>query len=161
MIPAQYETKTERVKVKDARKYWKSGKGPITRVDQVTGEILCLVEEPAEYRTVTKQVLITPEKPVYTTLPAQFDTVTKRNMIEAERWEWQRILCETNLSNSAIRNIQGALNQKGYAVNIDGVLGQSTLNAINSYQLTHGLASRGITYETLTHMGVSLAGMGV
>ena len=161
MIPAQYEVKTERVKVKDARKYWKSGKGPITRVDQVTGEILCLVEEPAEYRTITKQVLISPEKPVYQTVPAKFDTVTKRNMIQAERWEWQRILCETNLSSDAILKIQGALSQKGYPVNVEGVLGQDTLRAIDSYQLTHGLASRGITHETLSHMGVSLVGMGV
>ena len=158
IIPAKYEVKTERIKVKEARTYWKAGHGPITKKDEVTGEILCLVEEPAEYRTIEKRVLISPEKPVYKTVPAQFDSITTKNIVQDESWEWRRILCETNLSGSAVRDIQNALNKKGYRVAVDGRLGNETLNAINKYQLKHGLASRGITYETLKHMGVSLAG---
>lgn len=158
IIPARYETKTERVKVREARKYWKSGHGPITKVNEVTGEILCLVEEPAEYRTIEKRVLVAPEQPKYKMIPAKFDTVTRENIIQAERWEWRRILCQTNLSSAAIMQIQRGLNAKGSNIAVDGRLGNDTLNAINRYQLKHGLASRGITYETLNHMGVALTG---
>lgn len=158
IIPARYETKTERIKVKEARQYWKSGHGPITKVNEVTGEILCLVEEPAEYKTVEKRILIEEEKPQYKIIPAQFDTITKKNIIKAERWEWRRILCETNLSTNAVASIQRALAKKGYNIVIDGRLGNETMRAINSYQLKNGLASRGITYETLDHLGVVLAG---
>jgi len=160
IIPAKYETKTERIKVKEARQYWKAGTGPITKKNEVTGEILCLVEEPAEYRTIEKRVLISPEKPVYKTLPAQYDTITKKNIIKSESWEWRRILCETNLSSNAVSRIQRALNTKGYNIAVDGVLGQDTLSAVNRYQLKNGLASRGLTYETLSHLGVSLSALG-
>lgn len=158
IIPARYETTTERIKVKEARQYWKAGTGPITKKNEVTGEILCLVEEPAEYKTIEKRVLVSPEQPQYKMVPAQYDTITKQNIVKAESWEWRRILCETNLSNQAITEIQRALNSKGYNIKVDGKLGDSTMSAINSYQLKNGLASRGITYETLSHMGVSLAG---
>ena len=158
IIPARYETKTERVKVREARKYWKSGHGPITKVNEVTGEILCLVEEPAEYKTIEKRVLVAPEQPKYKMVPAKFDTVTREKIVQAERWEWRRILCQTNLSDSAIMKIQRALNAKGSNVAVDGRLGNDTLNAINRYQLKNGLASRGITYETLSHLGVALTG---
>lgn len=158
IVPAQYETQTERVMVKDARTYWKAGKGPISKVNEVTGEILCLVEEPAEYKNIEKRVLIAPERPEYKMVPAKFENVSKTNIITAESWEWRRILCETNLSTEAITSIQRALNTKGYNLNIDGRLGESTMTAINNYQTKNSLASRGITYETLDHLGVSLAG---
>ena len=158
IIPAKYQTTTERVKVKEARQFWKAGKGPITKKDEVTGEILCLVEEPAEYKIIEKRVLVSPEKPEYKMVPARFETVTKQNIIKAESWEWRRILCETNLSSTAITQIQRALNMKGYNVAPDGKLGSATMDAINNYQLKNSLASRGITYETLDHMGVTLTG---
>jgi len=54
VVPAKYDTKTERVKVRDAYTTWKKGTGPISRLDATTGEILCLVEVPAEYREVSR-----------------------------------------------------------------------------------------------------------
>lgn len=36
------------------------GRGPVEKLDQATGEIMCLVEVPAEYRTVTKRVQVSP-----------------------------------------------------------------------------------------------------
>ena len=158
IIPARYQTTTERIKIKEARQYWKAGHGPITKKDQVTGEILCLVEEPAEYKTIEKRVLVTPEKPEFKTVPAKYETITRKNTIESERWEWRRILCETNLGSESVTQIQRALRSKGYNLAVDGRLGQDTLSAINSYQLKNGLASRGITYETLSHLGVRLRG---
>jgi hypothetical protein len=158
IIPAKYEVQTERVLVKEARQYWKAGQGPITRKDEVTGEIMCLVEEPAVYKTIEKRVLIEPEKPEYTTVPAQFETVTKTNVIKPESWEWRRILCETNMGPNSIERIQSALRSKGYDIAVDGQMGSETMNALNSYQIKNGLATKGITYETLNHLGVRLMG---
>ena len=158
IIPAKYEVQTERVLVKEARQYWKAGQGPITRKDEVTGEIMCLVEEPAVYKTIEKRVLIEPEKPEYTTVPAQFETVTKTNVIKPESWEWRRILCETNMGPNSIERIQSALRSKGYDIAVDGQMGSETMNALNSYQIKNGLATKGITYETLNHLGVQLMG---
>lgn len=158
IIPARYEVKTERVMVKEARQYWKAGHGPITKKDEVTGEIMCLVEEPAQYKTVEKRVLVEEEKPEYKMIPAQFETVSKTNVIQPERWEWRRILCETNMGPNSVMRIQQALKTKGHNIKIDGKLGNETMGALMTYQRNNGLATRGITYETLEHLGVQLIG---
>ncbi len=159
IIPARYSVETERVQIKEARQYWKQGHGPVSRANQVTGEIMCLVEEPAQYKTIERRVLVEAEKPEYKLVPAQFETISKTEVIQSERWEWRRILCETNMGTQSIVRIQQALKAKGYNVVTDGRLGAQTMSAVNSYQLKNGLASRGITYETLSHLGVSLMGM--
>jgi len=56
-IPAQYETETNRVLEKAAHTTWKRGDGfrsssLQTRIDNGTGEVMCLVEVPATYKTV-------------------------------------------------------------------------------------------------------------
>lgn len=158
IIPAQYRVETEQILVKPARQYWKAGHGPITKKDEVTGEIMCLVEEPAEYKTIEKRILVEPEKPQYKTVPAQFETVTTKEVVQGERWEWRRILCETNMGSDSILRIQQALRAKGYNLVIDGRLGDETLKALSDYQTKNGLATRGITYETLESLGVQLIG---
>ena len=80
--PAVYETQSEQMLVRPAYTTWKKGTGPIQRIDQATGEIMCLVEVPAEYRTVTKQVVVTPAKTRTVEVPAEYRTVSKRVMVE-------------------------------------------------------------------------------
>ena len=82
VIPARYETKTERVKVRDGYTTWKKGTGPITRLDATTGEILCLVEVPAEYRNVERQVLVSPARTEKVRVPAKTRTVERRVVTE-------------------------------------------------------------------------------
>lgn len=77
-VPPVYETVTERVLDKPAHTTWKKGTGPIQRIDDTTGEIMCLVEIPATYKTITKQVLKTPATTRERTTPARYETVTKR-----------------------------------------------------------------------------------
>ncbi|NIA71389.1 peptidoglycan-binding protein [Pelagibius litoralis] len=77
-VPAIYETVSERVLVKPAYTTWKKGRGPIERINEATGEIMCLVEVPAEYRTVSKQVLKTAAGSRSSVVPAQYKTVTKQ-----------------------------------------------------------------------------------
>lgn len=84
-MPAVYETTTEKVLVKPAHTVWKKGRGPIQRIDEATGEIMCLVEVPDEYKTVTKQVLKQPASTKEIKVPAVMKTIRKRVMKTSPR----------------------------------------------------------------------------
>jgi len=86
-VPAVYETVTERVKVKDSYTEWKPGGkvyaigaealGGTILANRVTSSgVMCLVEIPAEFKTVTKRVLVTPEQTKEDTTEAVYETVT-------------------------------------------------------------------------------------
>lgn len=78
VIPARYETITEQVIDTPARSVWKKGRGLIEKVDNATGEIMCLVEEPATYKTVTRQKLVEKERTEEIEIPAEYTTVRRR-----------------------------------------------------------------------------------
>lgn len=77
-VPAQYEWKTEKVQVEPARTVWKKGRGPVEKVDHTTGEIMCLVEEPARYETVKRRVLKSAATTRKIEIPAKTKKVSKR-----------------------------------------------------------------------------------
>ncbi len=112
-IPAVYETRYEKVMVEPAKQVWKKGSGPVERIDDATGEIMCLVEIPPKYKKVKKRVLVKPattkevEIPaVYSTqrtkrlvaepqvkrveIPAVYSTVTRREKISDAIYSWYR-----------------------------------------------------------------------
>ena len=69
--------------------------------------------------------------------------------------EWQRVLCETNVTPEIISRIQNALANSGFDPGpIDGVLGRRTHGAIKAYQRDKGLATGGLTYETIKSLGI-------
>jgi len=86
-VPAKYKTVTEKVLVSPATTTWKKGNrarngacstGDCDRVPGSTGEVMCLVNKPAQYRTVTKKVLVSPATTKTIPVPAVYKTVTKR-----------------------------------------------------------------------------------
>ena len=84
-IPAKYEITEERILDKPAHTVWKRGEGPIdnalkTTYDESTGEVMCLVEVPATYRTIKKRTLVTPETTKEVITPAEYKTVTKKRL---------------------------------------------------------------------------------
>jgi len=96
VIPAEYETYTEQVLVRDAYTTWKPGAGLFGRdsgavinasalpagTDAVaTGELLCMVEVPAQYDTVTRTRLVSAERTEIQTIPAVTQTVTKQVVV--------------------------------------------------------------------------------
>ena len=118
-IPAQYRTVSKRVMVKPAYNTWKKGHGPITRIDNATGQIMCLVKVPAVYKTVKKRVMIRPAKTVRTFVPAvyknvrsmkltapalyktvkrpaRYKTQSYRVRVGGGRYVWKPIVCQTN-----------------------------------------------------------------
>lgn len=77
-VPAVYETVSEKILVKPGYTTWKSGRGPVEKLDAATGEIMCLVEVPPVYKTVTKKVVKTPATTKTVEIPAEYKTVKKR-----------------------------------------------------------------------------------
>lgn len=75
-VPAIYRTQTESVLVEPARSVWKEDCGVIEKVDNATGEVLCLVEVPAKYETLTKTVLDTPASTKTISIPAVYKTIS-------------------------------------------------------------------------------------
>lgn len=80
-IPAVYETKTEKVLVKAAYTTWKKGRGPIEKINNSTGEIMCLIDVPAEYKTITSKVIVTPARIEKELHDAVYKDVKKRVMV--------------------------------------------------------------------------------
>jgi hypothetical protein len=76
-VPATYESITEKILVKDAHTAWRKGRGPVEKLNNLTGEILCLVNVPAQYRTITKRVLKTPATTRSIPIPAKYKTVRR------------------------------------------------------------------------------------
>ncbi len=118
-VPAEFETQTEQVLVKPATTRWKKGRGLIEKVNNFTGEIMCLEEIPAEYKTVTKRVmtrpagtrsvqvpaeyktimvrqLVTPAQTKRIPIPAEYRTVNKTVKLSDGRMAWREVQCETN-----------------------------------------------------------------
>ena len=88
IVPAVYEEKSERVLVREAYTTWKPGHATVLQktgkvLNQATsasGDIMCLVEVPAEYREVTSRVLKTPATTRQVEVPAVTRTVTRTVM---------------------------------------------------------------------------------
>ncbi|MEE9310729.1 MAG: hypothetical protein V3U64_06880, partial [Cocleimonas sp.] len=57
---AEYEVVEEKIEIEAAKSVWKKGDGPITKIDNSTGEIMCLIQVPAKYKIIKKTVLKAP-----------------------------------------------------------------------------------------------------
>lgn len=80
-VPAEYETVTEQVVDVAAHTVWKKGTGPIQKIDEATGEIMCLVEVPATYKTISKRVLKSPVRTEQVTIPAEYKMVKVKELV--------------------------------------------------------------------------------
>ncbi len=182
VVPAQYGWQEEKVLVTPAQTTWKKGSGPIERVDNATGEIMCLVEEPGVYKTVRQRLLKSPATTrkvtipaVYTNvtvqkmvsppqerrveIPAKYDTVTKRSMTSDGAVEWKPVLCQTNMSGTNISAIQRTLKTAGFDPGtIDGRMGPVTLSALRAFQKSKGLAVGELTMETMDALNGRVGG---
>ncbi|MEM0986621.1 MAG: peptidoglycan-binding domain-containing protein [Pseudomonadota bacterium] len=100
VVPAQFENFTEEVMIRPAYVTWKPGSGLFGRADVpsqsnlsgsnasvATGELLCRVEVPAQFETVTRTRMISPERTDVRTIPARFETVTRQVVATPARIE--------------------------------------------------------------------------
>jgi len=178
-IPAKYETITRRVLDQSATHTWHNSAGNGSKYGRHTGNKICLQGTPAKTASFTKQVVKTPAsvqrveipakyetkkvqqlvedaKEVRTQIPQQTQSISKRIKVSDARLEWRSILCDTNVTPGIIQKVQRALLSAGQAPGpIDGVLGSQTMAAVDKYQRANGLATGGLTFDTLKKLGVS------
>jgi hypothetical protein len=81
-VPAIYRTQTESVLVEPARSVWKENCGVVERLDNATGETLCLVEVPARYETLMKTVLDRPATTKTISIPAIYKTIKVQRLVQ-------------------------------------------------------------------------------
>lgn len=112
---------------------------------------------PAKYGTVKVKKVIQPARSVKTPIPATFSDVTKRTKVSEGYIKWAPVLCEVNATPSVVRKLQTKLKQAGYYKGpIDGIIGRGTTNGVKRFQKARGLATGGITLETVKALGVSV-----
>jgi uncharacterized lipoprotein YehR (DUF1307 family) len=80
-VPETYKKVTEKILVEPAKTVWKKGQGPVEKLDNSTGEIVCLVEVPAKYKTITKTVVANPATTKKVEIPAVYKTVKVKKLI--------------------------------------------------------------------------------
>lgn len=179
-IPAEYKTVTSQELVSEERFIWHEIHDATLDKRTRTGSQICLLEEPAQYKTVARRVVQTPastrtiEIPaVYntvkvkelvseareerTTIPAEYKTVSHKKIAEDGHMEWRSILCETNMTRNRISAIQAALKEKGYNPGpIDGIIGKQTMQAVSEFQSDNKLPSdKYLNLTTLEALGIS------
>ncbi len=208
-VPAKYGTKTEKVQISPARTVWKKGAGTGaagagagaaggssasaivdrfgnqkvvgTRVTD-TGELMCLVEVPAQFKTVTKTVLVSPAttktvttpaeyktvevtelvtaaKEKRTPIPEEYGTVSRTELVRQEQLTWVPVLCQVNMTTRNVSQLQSALKKQGcYQCEVDGIMGPCTFRGAQCYAKRKGLpyGSNFVTVETIRALGLKL-----
>ncbi len=179
-VPAEYGWAEEKVLVEAAHSEWKKGRGIIEKMDNATGEIMCLVEVPARYETVRRQVvakpasirvidipaeyqtikvtkMVSPPMEKRTPIPEEYGSITRKVKVGDSCWDWRPVVCETNMSPQVVTKMQEALAKAGYNPGpINGVYGPQTRGALTAYQKAKGLGEGECTYETLESLGVKV-----
>lgn len=78
-----YTTRTETVVIREPRLVWRPGANlsGVRRLDPNTGEIYCLVEEPAVTQTITRRVPTSPGTVRRVVMPAQTQTIQRQVLV--------------------------------------------------------------------------------
>ena len=136
-IPAQYKTITKRVMVKPAYNTWRQGHGAITRIDNMTGQIMCRVQVPAVYKNVSRRVLVRKAQTQRTLVPAIYKTIKQKQFVAAAQYRtvrtparyktqnyrvktgaakyvWRAVLCQTNAPKRSYKHYKKAAPNKHY-----------------------------------------------
>jgi len=178
-IEATYEEVTKYEVLDDASFSWVAGApGDAADLGEHTGNVVCVKETPAVIKTID-QTLVASEggfeskevPAVYqdkaveklltaasftstpiTEISKSFDTRTK---ITDSHFEWRPVLCETNITDGLIADLQSALIDKGYDLELTpGVISTETFKAVEVFQEEENLPQGGLTMATLDALGV-------
>lgn len=75
IIPAKYEEVSEEIMVKPAMRVWRKSAGGAA---SLTGEVMRLIEVPAEYKTITKKNMVAGPQIREVVIPAEYATIEKK-----------------------------------------------------------------------------------
>lgn len=181
VVPPEYLWEEEEILVAPAERIWKKN---CLGLDGARGsESFCVVEQPARFETVRKQVVVEPAesrlaaiasgpsdsrgvgrpspavsaRQTRVPIPARYQTISKKVRVAGQRLEWRRVLCEQSLRPETVRAVQTALEREGFDPGpIDGRLGPRTHDALSAYQRSRDLPSGAPTVATLEALGVTM-----
>jgi|GEM_PF-3440220 hypothetical protein len=181
-IPAQYETVEENKLVAPASQKWvKTGTSKncfstnpkdceiweLKQVDAVYQKVSRKVEVvPASVReeiipAVTKEVpvqkIVKPGEQIKTEIPVTYKTIMKKVLVKkGGAYEWKEILCDQDITESKINQIQQALIREGYDPGpVNNQMTESTKQSIIRFQKDKGLPVGNLNIETLKALGVN------
>ncbi|CAA6799302.1 MAG: Reverse transcriptase [uncultured Sulfurovum sp.] len=179
-IPAKYKTIQQNNKVEDEKYFWTNslGKHASTRLRSQCNKI-CLIDTPAKYKTISKQVVVTPAQSKKVTTPPKYTTVKVKKILkeasfkkvsipseyitvvtERERTKgyskWMPMICEEQLTPKIIRKVQQALKTQGfYNGELTGLWDLNSKSATRAYQKEKGLAlTLKLSIETMKSLNV-------
>lgn len=180
-VDATYQDVTKYQVLDDASFSWVAGApGNTDDLGEHTGNVVCVKESPEITETVKQTLVVsqgeftTEEVPaVYedrtvqtlvsdasaTSLPIQAENMSfnTRTKVADARFEWRPVLCETNVTDDLIANVQKALIDKGYDLEATpGLLSTQTFEAIEVFQQEENLPQGGLTMATLKALGVEM-----
>jgi hypothetical protein len=124
-------------------------KAEATPIRVESGHCYASVVYPAEYKTVA--VVKPIEVPTGEHLPVLYQTVTEKVKVTDEQTRWEEILCENELTDCRVLEIQRSLYRGGYNPGpIDGVVGPQTMAAVKAFQKDFNLTVADyLTVETV------------
>ena len=112
---------------------------------------------PAEYSTSSRSVLKAAAATREIEIPAEYTTLTKRRLVKKGGFtEWREVVCDYKVTASLNRQIQRALRDRGYDPGpIDNIIGTKTKAALVKFQKDNGLPVGNLNVETMKALGVS------
>ena len=180
-VAATYEYIDEKIMVAPATTKWVKGQADANclSADPNDCQVMCLVEVPAQYRTMRRKVVKTPEYTYDVVSPAEYKVVTRKELDieetvikieipatyktvitkeltkEGGYQDWREVLCQDQLTSDRIKQIQMALKENGYNPGpADNIFGQQTKDALLQYQIDNELPQGNLNMETLRALGV-------
>jgi hypothetical protein len=181
-IPAKYETVVEDKLVTATTQKWVKGAADknCLSANPKDCEVWCLKEVPAVYQKVSRKVEVTPavtkqvevaavtkivprKKLVYAAYenkietPPTYKTIMKKVLVAKGGFqEWKEVLCEPQITDNKVAQIQKALAREGYdAGPADNQMGAKTKEALIKFQQDKGLPVGNLNLETLKALGIS------
>ena len=128
---------------------------PVRKKIMVTPPKVIKHQIPAEYQTVKIKKLVKPAEIKRVEIPPVYDSVVLPVETQKAHFDWQKVLCATQITKDLVLQLQNALLQSGhYSGDADGILGSQTLNAVQQYQQDNNIAVGQITIETLNKLGI-------
>lgn len=139
-----------------------------------------LVDVPAKYKTIAKQVVkrpafaqrasisaeytsvsvaheLVPARYAEERVPPVFKDVTKPVLVAGNALLRAEVLCDHKTTRAQVAEIQSALVERGYKIRVDGIYGPETQGAMEQFQADLRLAQGYMTLESVRALGLEPA----
>ncbi len=160
-IPATYKTTTQQIMVSPARTEWKRGPASSFGNSVVqsrttdTGEVMCLVETPAKYQTVSKKVVERPAGTREVVIPAEYKNIKKTVLVEAAKT--REITIPAEYSTIKVEKLKAAASERRIAIPAEhGKVTKRTLVSEDQLQWREVLCQVNMTGENIRSLQTTL-----